>query len=529
MANQRITVDMGTENGEAGLPEELERLRLLVEETSDWIWEIGPDLRYTYSSAQVRAILGYEPSEVIGRMPYDFMSPAEAQRVRTLMDPVMAARHPIVLLENTALHRDGHRVVLETSGKPLFDRTGAWRGYIGVDRDITRRRQAEDALRESQRRLSTLMDNLQGMAYRCRNDPQWTIEFASAGALALTGCPPEDLVRNNKLSYNDLIHPEDRGAVWADVQKALKRREPFHLTYRIVTPPGVEKWVWEQGRGVFGEGGEVLALEGFITDITERIRGEQDRLRVESQMRRLTQLESLSVLAGGVSHEFNNLLTAVLGNAEVALAKMPADAPVRHNMDLVCRAAMRASELSRQMMAYSGQGGVTIDEVDLKEVIVEAAHQFEGIIPVGCRLEYHIAEGLPHLRADIPQVRQVLVNLVANAAEAIGTAGGVVTVSAGVETLGRQDFHAMVLDEGQSEGRYVYVEVADNGRGMEVEMRQRIFDPFYSTKFAGRGLGLSAALGIVRAHRGAIRVTSEPGKGSAFRLYFPCAPLTLDS
>ncbi len=523
MTSQRITVDAGTENEEMGLPEEFERLRLLVEETSDWIWEIGTDLRYTYSSAQVRAILGCEPSEVIGRTLYDFMAPAEAQRVRALMEPVVAARHPIVLLENAALHRDGRRVVIETSGKPLFDRAGAWRGYIGVGRDITRRRQAEDALHESQRRLATLMDNLQGMAYRCRNDSQWTMEFVSAGVLELTGCPAEDLLRNNKLSYNDLIHPEDREAVWADVQKAIARREPFRMTYRIVTPQGAEKWVWEQGRGIYGERGEALMIEGFIMDITERIRGEQDRVRVESQTRRLTQLESLSLLAGGVAHEFNNLLMAILGNAEVALSKMHEDAPLRNNMERVCRAAMRASELSRQMMAYSGQGGVTLGEVDLKEVVVEVAHQFEGIIPAGCRIEYHLMEGLPHLRVDSSQVRQALINLVSNAAEAVGPAGGVVTVSAGVESLRRGDFQGMVLDDGQTEGRYVFVEVADNGRGMETEARPRIFDPFYSTKFAGRGLGLSATLGIVRAHRGAIRVTSDPGKGSAFRLYFPCA------
>jgi PAS domain S-box-containing protein len=523
MARKRITVDAGPEEAvEAALPEELERLRLLVEETSDWIWEVGPDLRYTYSSAQVKTILGYDPSEVIGRAPWELMPAGEAARVKALVEPVVVARQPILLLENVALHRDGRRVVLETSGKPLFGPDGAWRGYIGVDRDITRRRQAEEALRESQRRLSTLMDNLQGMAYRCRNDPMWTMEFVSVGALGLTGCPPEDLIRNNKRSYNDLIHPEDRGAVWADVQRSLKKQEPFRMTYRLVTPQGAEKWVWEQGRGVYGENGEVLALEGFVVDITDRIRAEQDRARVDSQTRRITQLESLSVLAGGVAHEFNNLLTAILGNAETAMARVPGDSPARNNMELVCRAAIRASELSRQMMAYSGQGGVSISEVDLNEVIADSAHHLEAIVPAGCRLEYGVTEGLPRLRADPAQLRQALVNLVVNASEALGPTGGVVTLGAGEATLRREDFHAMVLDEGQAEGRYAYLEVSDNGRGMDPSTRMKIFDPFYSTKFAGRGLGLSAVLGIVRAHRGAIRVASETGRGSAFRLYFPC-------
>ncbi|MCC7517603.1 MAG: PAS domain S-box protein [Verrucomicrobiae bacterium] len=520
---KRIIVETAPEREENGLPEEFERLRLLVEETSDWIWEVDPDLRYTYSSAQVRTILRYEPEEVLGRTPWDFMSPEEATRVRAAVEPIFFARQPIVLFENVVLHRDGHRVTLETSGKSIFDQNGVWRGYIGVSRDITRRRRAEDALDESRRRFATLTDRLHGMAYRRLHDSRGTMEYVSAGAAALTGCPSEDFLGDAKCAHRDFIHPEDRDAVWRDVQKALKQQTPFQLTYRLVSAQGREKWVCDQGCGVFGEKGEVLAVEGFLMDITHHIRTEQDHARGDSQARRLAQLESLSVLSVGVAHEFNNLLTAILGNAEVAIAKTPDASPARNHMEKVCRAALRASELSQQMMAYSGQGGVSLGEMEPHDIIVEAAHRFEAAAPAGCRLEYRIAENLPRLRADPAQLRQALVNLVMNAIEAVGTKEGRVTVSAGSERLHRADFAAMALDEGQAEGRYVWFEVADNGRGMEAAMRQRIFDPFYSTKFTGRGLGLSAVLGIVRAHRGAIRVTSEPGQGSAFRLYFPCA------
>ncbi|NUN93516.1 MAG: PAS domain S-box protein [Verrucomicrobiae bacterium] len=522
MTKERIIVEAEAET-EEGLPEELERLRLLVEETRDWIWEIGPDLRYTYSSAQVQAILGYDASEVIGRAPWDFMPPEEAARVKALLEPRIAARQPILLVENVALHRDGRRVTLETSGKPFFNREGVWLGYIGVDRDISRRRQTEDALRESERRFSTLMDNLQGMVYRCRDDAKWTMEFVSAGALSLTGCSPEALIQNAQRSYDDLIHPEDRATVRAEVRKAIALRAPFQITYRLTTPQGAEKWVWERGRGVFGADGALTAIEGFIMDISERIRSEHDRARADAQMRRLAKLESLGVLAGGVAHEFNNLLTAILGNAEVALTKLPEESPARSNLELICRTALRASELSRQMMAYSGQGGVSLGETDLKELVVESAHHLERLLPEGGRLEYRFEEAVPRLRADSAQIRQALMSLVVNASEAGPPSGGIVTVSVGKGDLRRADFKAMVLDEGQAEGRYAYLEVADKGTGIEATVRSRIFDPFYSTKFAGRGLGLAAVLGVVRAHRGAIRVTSEPGRGSAFRLYFPCA------
>jgi PAS domain S-box-containing protein len=190
---------------------------------------------------------------------------------------------------------------IHTASTPVFDADGHLSHAIGLVLDITEQKRAEEALQESQRRLATLISNLPGMAYRCRNDPGWTMEFVSEGSLDLTGYPPGDLVDNRRVAYGELIHPDDRNLVWEAVQTALKEEQSFQVSYRIVTPGG-EKWVWEQGRGVPAPGGEIVALEGFITDITERV-GAQRNLeqRVEERTRELSTLLE-------VSHNVNSTL-----------------------------------------------------------------------------------------------------------------------------------------------------------------------------------------------------------------------------
>ncbi len=187
----------------------------------------------------------------------------------------LTGSHKPTLNENHVLTKDGRQILAEWHGRPVFKEAGELDFFLGVGIDITERKQAEESLQESERKLSTLMGNLPGMAYRCLNDPDWTMEFISHGARQLTGYAPEDLIRNRTLSYNDLIHPKDQQPVWDQIQEALSQKRHFRLQYRLRTESGEEKWVWEQGVGVFSDKGELLALEGFIIDITERKQAEQ--------------------------------------------------------------------------------------------------------------------------------------------------------------------------------------------------------------------------------------------------------------
>ncbi len=264
-------------------------------------------------------------------------------------------------------------------------------------------------------------------------------------------------------------------------------------------------------------------VTAFLRDLSERKQAEEERRALEAQMQQTQKLESLGVLAGGIAHDFNNLLTAVLGNASVALGELPDDSPVRGTLDQIERAAQRAAELCTQMLAYSGRGRLVLERVDLSGLVEEMAHLLRASIPKTVELGLYVAPGLPSLEGDATQLRQVVMNLITNAAEAIPEAGGAIRVRTG-STVGNRSY---LVDhpwgEDLPEGEYVFLEVNDTGCGMDEATRSKIFEPFFTTKFTGRGLGMAAVLGIVRRHRGAVHVSSDLGLGSTFRILLPVA------
>ncbi len=260
---------------------------------------------------------------------------------------------------------------------------------------------------------------------------------------------------------------------------------------------------------------------GTAQDITERRIHEEKRRRLEAQVRHVQKLESLGVLAGGIAHDFNNLLMGVMGNADLALIGLPPGSPVRRHLDEIQKAASRAADLCRQMLAYSGKGRFILDRIDLSEVVKDMANLIKVSVSKNAALRYRFAGSLPLIEADVSQIRQIVMNLIINASEAIGDKNGLITVSTGSMACSRSYLQEAYIDEALPEGNYVYLEVADTGCGMDEATRQKMFDPFFTTKFLGRGLGLAAVLGIVRGHRGTIKILSEPGKGTTFRVLFP--------
>jgi PAS domain S-box-containing protein len=264
-------------------------------------------------------------------------------------------------------------------------------------------------------------------------------------------------------------------------------------------------------------------IVGSLRDITERKQAEEDRMQLERQLQHAQKLESLGVLAGGIAHDFNNLLTSILGSAELALLDLDGRHPVRERLAVIRDASVRASELCRQMLAYSGKGSFVVEPVDLSALVDGMRELLRVSVARRAALTSELGADLPTVRADATQLRQILLNLVINASEALGEAAGTVTIRTGVERCDRSVLRSGVLGEELSEGRYVWLEVLDTGCGMDEPTRARIFDPFFSTKFAGRGLGLASALGIVRSHRGTILVDSAPGRGSRFRVLLPAA------
>ena len=275
------------------------------------------------------------------------------------------------------------------------------------------------------------------------------------------------------------------------------------------------------GRPVFDEKGEFDFQFGVGIDITERKRAEEERRELEAQVQQAQKLESLGVLAGGIAHDFNNLLVGILGHADLALDQLSPASPARPCVKDIETAAKRAADLTRQMLAYSGKGRFVIERLDLNEVVAEMTHLLEVSISKKAIPKYNYADNLPAIEADGTQIRQVIMNLITNASEALGDRSGVISISTGAMECDRAYLSGTYLDEELPDGVYVYLEVTDTGCGMDEETCRKIFDPFYTTKFTGRGLGLAAVLGIMRGHKGALKVQSEPGRGTTFKILLP--------
>ena len=262
--------------------------------------------------------------------------------------------------------------------------------------------------------------------------------------------------------------------------------------------------------------GRTLGLVVVARDITGRKRAEHERAALDGKFQEAWKLESLGVLAGGIAHDFNNLLTGILGNANLARVESPPGAPALTYLEQIEKISVRAADLCKQMLAYAGKGRVFVEPVNLSRVVEDMTHLLRASVAPGVTLTFTLLPSLPAVHADAAQMRQVVLNLVVNASEAIGARGGRVEVSTA---------HTRVPPDPElPEGDYVCLQVRDDGPGIPEVTRARVFDPFFTTKFAGRGLGLAAVQGIARAHGGAARVASEPGRETTFRVLLPCAP-----
>jgi two-component system cell cycle sensor histidine kinase/response regulator CckA len=262
----------------------------------------------------------------------------------------------------------------------------------------------------------------------------------------------------------------------------------------------------------YGPDGCILGLIGMTQDITER-------KRLEEQLRQSQKMEAIGQLAGGIAHDFNNLLTAILGNASLMQLDLGHDPGKGAQLNKILTATRRAADLCRQLLAYAGKGAVVVERVDLSRLVQDTTRLLELSLNKA-KLEFKLTPGLPAVEADASQIRQIIMNLVLNAAESMGDRPGRICLSTRPVTL-REAELVEPLPASPPAGAYVCLEVEDNGAGMTPEVRARIFDPFFTTKFTGRGLGLAAVLGIVRSQRGALTVRSTPGQGSCFSIYLP--------
>ena len=317
---------------------------------------------------------------------------------------------------------------------------------------------------------------------------------------------------------------------FVDRENLRKLEQQEDRRHRGVEEPYELTWTTKDGRSIdtvisptslHDADGRFDGSFGVIADVTERRRLERERQKLRSRVRKAQKMESLGLLAGGVAHDFNNLLVGVLGHAGLALMELDRDSAASRSVKQIEIAALRASELTKEMLAYSGKGKFLVELIDLRLLVEEMLQLLKVTITKKAVLELDFAADLPATEGDPTQIRQVVMNLITNASEALGGSTGTIRISTGTVDADRAYLEESYLDDDLPEQRYVFLEVIDTGEGMDRETRSKIFDPFFTTKFTGRGLGLAAVLGIVRGHRGAIHVNSDPGRGTTFRVLLP--------
>jgi PAS domain S-box-containing protein len=419
----------------------------------------------------------------------------------------------------------GSLVIVARQGTQLPD-PRIIEAFVNQATAALQRRRAEESLRESERRFRELADQLPQTVLEV--DQQANITFANRHLLKTAGLASADAIIGK--GFFELFPPADRRQTNADARRVFEGQTLLGEEYSGLRPNGTRYHVAVYASAI-ERGGQVVGARAIAVDITERKQAEAARQRYEAQLQHAEKLESLAVLAGGLAHDYNNLLVAILGNAELALTGLKPGTAAHERVRKIQNAARRAAELTNQLLDYSGRRHFALKALALNGIVEEVRAFLEGTLARVGTVLLELAPALPAIEGDAAQVRQVLSNLLSNAAEAaeaVEGRGGTITVRTGVMRGDHPALRDAYLGGELLPVDYAYVEVADTGCGMDEATRRRIFDPFFTTKFPGRGLGLAAVLGIVRSHRGAIQVESEVDGGTSFRVLFRLAP-TVDS
>ncbi len=502
---------------EAAIRESEERFRTVVETLPGGVW-LSDGTRPLMANSGMVDLSGYAMEEILtpgflGR----FVRADYADVVRQRGDARMRGESAPSPYRVPAIRKDGTELWIELHGSRTTYREQPVNLVVAFD--VTEQELAQQRLEESARQLREMLSGLPVSVWITDGAE---VIYANPAAAELTGHTLEQLMSPGYM-YGKAIHPDDRDRMW-EMGAARVRGERVPSTYEV-------RIVRADGTVVPAEiHASLITLRGnpaslvVAVDLSERQRAEEERRMIETRLQHAQKLESLGLLAGGIAHDFNNLLVGMLGNADLALSQLSPESPARETVGDVMVAAQRAADLTRQMLAYSGKGRFVIQSLSLERVVEEVAHLLDSSISRKATLRFDFAPQLPDVEADAAQLQQVVMNLIINASDALEDERGVITVSTGVTHCDTAYLTETYLDDELPEGDYVHLEVSDTGKGMDRETRERIFDPFYTTKFTGRGLGLAAVLGIVRGHRGAIKVYSERGRGSTFKVLLPPAP-----
>lgn len=506
--------------------ESLRLTRFSIDRLSDGLFWITSDARIVDVNEAAWRSLGYSREELL-QLTIPDIDPCYSAEVwhQHFVD---LRQQGSLKFETVHTTKDGLQIPVEIAENYIKFDAGEFN--CAIVRNITERKKAEQAL-QYERNLSVDILNAQPAgiyrirvfapetwekdAWRSSKNSPHLIELASEPFCKILGITKE-VFENNPGMVIELIHPDDREDFVKKNEEAAVLLEEFIWEGRLLID-GVIRWVHFQSLPRPLKNGDIL-WTGALLDITDRILAEEEKNKLESQFQQTQKLESLGVLSGGIAHDFNNILAIIMGNC--SLAKLHKENAYKYIPEIQ-KASERAAGLCRQMLTYAGKVQFVLANVNFRSLVGEMVDMLKKTIPQNAEIKIDFPSEIPLIQGDTSQLNQVVMNLIINASEAIGKEQGEIRVTLTETTINdghsEKDYNGKVIPT----GNYVCLEVTDNGCGMNEETKWRIFEPFYTTKFSGRGLGMSAVLGIINSHKGALQLHSKLGQGTTFKLYLP--------
>jgi two-component system cell cycle sensor histidine kinase/response regulator CckA len=506
----------------AALRQSEERYRRIVETAAEGISALDVRHRVTFANARLAEMLGYTVEEMLGLPVTQFYFPEDvAVQLERLARRQCGQGDRY---EMRLRRKDGGAVWVSVSAVPITDDSGAFLGSFAMFTDITARREMEAerdaalaALRQRAGYLSALIESLPGTAWL--KDTEGRFLVVNRAYAQLHGrASPEEVVG---LRDSDILPAALAERFRAQDRLVMESGQTATFEEQREEAPGEVRWYETRKTPIRDATGAIVGTAGYAHDVTALHRAADERLALERRLLQAQQMESLTVLAGAVAHDFNNVLQSVLGNLDLVLLDPGLSPEAAQLVTTAVASARQAVDLVRQLLTFAGCDHFEWHAVDINRLVTDYLDAIRLVLPDHVTLDLHLAPDVPTIQADPDHLRRALMNLVTNAVEAIGEATGRVTLTTGVRHCDETYLRQSRLSEKPPAGDYVYLDVSDTGCGMDDATLLRLFDPFYTTKLAGRGLGLPAVLGIVRGHHGAIIVRSRRGRGTSVRLLFP--------
>ncbi len=492
------------ERAEASLRDSERKYRNLVEATSDWVWICDIKGRNTFSNEAVQELLGYKPREIFGMHTLALMHPDDHERVWKWFRAAVEEKRGWRNSTMRWMHKDGSVRFFDSTAQPLLNTRGELVGFTGTDRDVTERKRAQDVLKESEERFR-LLSELSPFGISII-EPDGDYIYLNKKFVELFGYTLDDVPTGRdwfRKAFPDPVYRRDVVAAWVSDLSGPERYQVRSREYVVTCRDGSLRDVLFSAIVMHNDRTYVI-----YEDLTER-------RRIEKELVKMQKLESVGILAGGIAHDFNNLLTGILGSISLARMNVDEGSDVYRRLEEAEKASWRARDLTRQLLTFSKGGAPVRKKTALHGVILESC---EFILRgSNSRCKYDIPEDLHPVDIDEGQISQAIGNIALNAAQAMPE-GGVIEVTA----------RNCVLDEDcgipLEPGRYVRISIKDEGPGIGQGILPKIFDPYFTTREKGSGLGLATVYSIVKKHDGHVTAESAPGSGAVFHVYLPALP-----